>query len=268
MTRILYKDNWEIKNSKSIVSFDTKGGGQWEKWNRFISIEGKPAYEIGNVCGTCSFYFERLDGANQSVHPTELIEQLNEGLNELDNRTIEKIAEIIPNGKYKVLLLTVYPKTVELGTDKDYFANEQVKLWGIDGFYGMPHNPKINYYRGTDKPINQDETVFEFIIPIFPKNWLQLDRVDFYKTQIENGKIPTAISLSVLDIKAPAAVWIDDQEPEYTGHWCLAHYILDGHHKMFAATELNKPINIICFLAIEQGINDTKEDIDTLLKNI
>ncbi len=267
MTRIIHKDNLEITKSKSIVSFDTKGGGQWEVWHRFISIDGKPAYEIGNICGTCSFYFERLEGANQSIHPTALIEQLNEGLNTLDKRTIDKIAEIIPNGKYKVLLLTVYPKKIELGTDKDYFANEEVKLWGIDGFWGMPHNPKIAYYRGTDQAIRQTEKIFEFIIPIFPQTWLQPERIDFYKQQLEKDKIPTAISLSLLDIKAPA-FWIDDQKPEYTGHWCLAHYILDGHHKIYAATELNKPINLICFLSTDKGINETKDDIDILLENI
>ena len=115
MTRILHKGSLEIRNSKSIVSFDTKGDGQWEKWYRFISIDGKPAYEIGNICGTCSFYFERLEGANQSVHPTDLIDQLNEGISILDRKTIETAAEIIPNGKYKVLLLTVHPKETKLG---------------------------------------------------------------------------------------------------------------------------------------------------------
>jgi hypothetical protein len=267
MTRILHKDEIVIKDSKSIVSFDTKGGGQWEAWHRFISIDGKPAYEIGNICGTCSFYFERLEGANKSVHPSELIEQLNEGLKELDKSTIDKISEIIPNGKYQVLLLRVQPKIVELGTDKDYFTNEEVKLWGIDGFWGIPHNPKIKYYRGTDQTINQNEKVFEFLIPIFPQTWLDNERVEYYKEKIEEGKLPTAISLSVLDVKAPAN-WIDDQKPEFTGHWCLAHYVLDGHHKMFAAAEFNKPINLICFLATEQGINETKEDIETLIKAI
>ena len=267
MTRILHKETKEIRDSKSIVSFDTKGGGQWETWHRFISIEGKPAYEIGNICGTCSFYFERLEGANKSIHPRELIEQLNEGLSTLDKSTIDRISEIIPNGKYEVLLLSVQPKIVELGTNKDYFSNEEVKLWGIDGFWVMPHNPKIKYYRGTDQRIKQDEKVFEFLIPIFPQTWLDEERVEFYKERIVEGKFPTAISLSVLDVKAPA-VWIDDQKPEYTGHWCLAHYILDGHHKVFAASEMNKPINLICFLAAEQGINETKEDIETLIKTI
>lgn len=267
MTRILFKDKLEIKDSKSIVSFDTTGGGSWENWNRYISIDGKHAYEIGNVCGTCSFYFNRLDGANQSVHPSELIEQLNEGFIDLDQKTIEKIAEIIPNGKYRVLLLTVHPKQIKLGTDQDYFSNEEIKLWGVDGFWGLPHNPKISYYRGTDQPIKQDEKIFEFIIPIFPQTWLQPERVDFYKQKIAQGNIPTAICLSVLDIKIPA-VWIGDENPEYTGHWCLAHYLLDGHHKTFAAAELNKPITIICFLATEKGVIDSEEDIEMLLTTL
>ena len=267
MTRIIDKDELIIKNSKTIVSFDKKGGGNWEVWNRYISIDGKPAYEIGNICGTCSFYFERLDGANQSINPVEAIQLLNEGLNSLDKRVLEKVATIIPDGKYEVLLLKVFPKQVSLGTDQDYFANEEVKLWGIDGFWGMPHHPKVNYYRGTDQEIKQDEKVFEFLVPIFPKTWLEPERVSFYKEQIESGKTPTAISLSVLDIKAPA-VWTDDIKPEFTGYWCLAHYILDGHHKIFAASEIDKPINLICFLATEEGIYETLDDIKLLLDTI
>jgi hypothetical protein len=267
MTRILYQNSLEITDSKSIVSFDTKGGGQWEVWHRYISIDGKPAYEIGNICGTCSFYFERLEGANQSVHPAGLIEQLNEGLPSLDEKTTKKIAEIIPNGKYKVLFLRVFPRKIELGTETDYFANEELKLWGLDGFWGMPHNPKIKYYRGTDQIIEEDKKIFEFIVPIFPQTWSEPKRIDFYKQQFEQGKIPTAISLSVLDIKAPA-VWNNEQKTEFTGHWCLAHYVLDGHHKTFAAAELNKPINLICFLATEEGIYKTAKDIETLLSNI
>lgn len=267
MTRILHKDKFKISKSKSIVSFDKKGSENWKVWHRYISIDGKPAYEIGNICDTCSFYFERLEGANQSVHPTDLVEQLNDGIKTLDKKTIEKVAEIIPNGKYKVLLLTVYPKKTKLGAEKDYFANEEIKLWGINGFGGMPHNPKINYYRGTDQSIKEDEKVFEFIIPIFPQTWLDLKRIDYYRQKFSQGKIPTAISLSVLDIKAPA-VLIDEKKPELTGHWCLAHYILDGHHKIYAAAEMDKPINLICFLATEEGINETKNDIDLLIETI
>lgn len=267
MTRILQTEYIEITDSKTIVSFDKKGGGAWEVWHRLISIDGKPAYEIGNICNTCSYYFERLEGANQSIHPDNLVELLNSGLSQLDSKIIKSVSSIIPNGKYKVVLMTVYPKIVDLGKDNDYFAKEQVDLWGIDGFYGLPHNPKIRYYRGTDQKIKDKEKVFEFIIPIFPQTWLDKSRIDFYKEKISNGNVPTAISLSVLDIKAPA-VWNDDKEPEITGHWCIAHYILDGHHKLFAANELDKPINLLTFLAIDECILENKDDIETILDEI
>ena len=267
MTRILQTEYIEIKDSKTIVSFDKKGDGDWKVWHRLISIDGKPAYEIGNICNTCSFYFERLDGANQSIHPDNLVDILNSGLSRLDSEIIKSVSSIIPNGKYKVVLITVYPKIVDLGKGNDYFAKEQVDLWGIDGFYGLPHNPKINYYRGTDQKIKEKEKLYEFIIPIFPQTWLDKLRIDFYKDKILNGNIPTAIGLSVLDIKAPA-VWNDDIIPEYTDHWCLAHYILDGHHKIFAANELGKPINLMTFLAIDECIHVKEDDIKTMLNQI
>ncbi len=267
MTRIIKIENKEISDSKSIVSFDKKGGGSWEVWYRLISIEGKPAYEIGNICGTCSFYFKRLEGANQSIHPDNLLEQLNNGLTELDQETIDIVSKIIPNGKYKVILISIKPRLIELGKGDDYFAKEQIDLWGIDGFYGLPHHPKIRYYRGTDQNIKEKEKIFEFIIPIFPQTWLDSDRIDFYKNNISNNKIPTAIGLSVLDVKAPAE-WIDDKEPDYIGHWCLAHYILDGHHKIFAASQLNKPINLLTFLAIDECILENKDDIEKLIEEI
>lgn len=267
MTRLQGRDDIEIQNSQTIVSFDKKGGGNWEVWHRLISIEGKPAYEIGNICGTCSFYFERLEGANQSVQPKETIEQLNEGLKSLEKEVVKSVSTIIPNGKYKILLLTIYPKLVELGKENDYFTKEQIELWGLDGFYGIPYNPKVPYYRGTDQNIKENEKVFEFIIPMFPQTWLDKTRLEYYDNEISKGTIPTAICLTVLDIKAPA-VWNNEEQPEFVGHWCLAHYILDGHHKLYAAAKADKPINLLSFLAIDECILETDSDIRTLLDTI
>ena len=267
MTRLQGQDDIENQNSQTIVSFDKKAGGNWEAWHRLISIEGKPAYEIGKICGTCSFYFERLEGANQSVHPKETIEQLNEGLKRLNAEVVKSVSAIIPNGKYKVLLLTIYPKLTELGKENDYFSKEQIELWGLDGFYGIPYNPKVPYYRGTDQNIKQNEKVFEFIIPMFPQNWLDKTRLSYYEKEIYKGTIPTAICLTVLDIKAPA-IWNNDEQPEFVGHWCLAHYILDGHHKLYAAAKAGKPINLLSFLAIEECVVETDSDIEILLNTI
>jgi hypothetical protein len=208
-----------------------------------------------------------LDGANQSVNPQETIDKLNDGLIDLNKEVVKSVSTIIPNGKYKVLLLTAYPKLVELGRDNDYFAKEQIELWGLDGFYGVPYNPKVPYYRGTDQKINENEKVFEFIIPMFPQTWLDKSRLDYYENELSKGTIPTAICLTVLDIKAPA-VWNNDEQPEFVGHWCLAHYILDGHHKLYAAAKTGRPINLLSFLATEECILENDTDIETLLTTI
>ena len=175
--------------------------------------------------------------------------------------------EIIPNGFYEIALLTIKPKFVEVGQSGDYFANEQVNLWGIDGYYGVPHSPKVNYYRGTDKEIGDERKLFEFFIPLTSTDNLDQTRVDFYKEEILKGNKPTAISLSILDIKEPA-VWPDDDiKPDFISHWCVAHYILDGHHKIKAASDLNSEITLLSFLATEKGISST-DDINELLKYI
>jgi hypothetical protein len=46
-----------VRQSKSPLGFSTEGGGAWKEWDRFITFEGKKAYHIGNVCGTCPFFF-------------------------------------------------------------------------------------------------------------------------------------------------------------------------------------------------------------------
>ena len=142
MTRIITSKQEISEIFKSIVSFDKKGGGNWEVWHRLISIDGKPAYEIGNICGTCSFYFERLEGANQSIHPENLIEQLNIGLTELDQETINTVSKIIPNGKYKVILMSIIPKLVELGDESDYFAKAPTDFGELHGFSVTPTSSK------------------------------------------------------------------------------------------------------------------------------
>ena len=37
-------------------------------------------------------------------------------------------------------------------------------------------------------------------------------------------------------------------------HWCLAHYLLDGHHKTFAASKAGRRLPLLSFLAIDKGI--------------
>lgn len=260
---IIYDDTIIVSDSKSILSFETTGGGNWEVWDRYLSIEGKKAYHIGNICGTCSFFFERLDGANRSISVDEIRDQLRNGLTELNKQIINKFIPIIPNGEYNVTLSQVNPNIIELGKDEDYFNNEQIQLWGIDRFWDLPHNPKIKYYRGKTVKFNEHDGLYEFFVPMFPQGWLDSDTIEKYINIINNGNKPTAISLSVLDVKEP----FDSIESklDVTKHWCLTHYIIDGHHKFFTSSLINKPITLLSFIAINQGISNI-EEIEEVLR--
>src|SRR6185295_2802222 len=147
MTELLDTSEIVITDSESPVSFQTAGGGHWDVWDRYIAIDGKNAFHIGNICGTCSFFFERLHGANQSFNIDAIVEQLNAGVAGLSHDLTEKVQRIIPNGKYNVLLLRVVPKLIRPLDPDDYFAKEQTDLWGVEPFWGLPHHPKTEYYR-------------------------------------------------------------------------------------------------------------------------
>jgi hypothetical protein len=266
MKRLLNKQTAEIVSSTSPLTFETTGDDSWEVWDRFIAVNGQNIYHIGNVCGTCFFFFKRLNDSKKSINPKATIDKLNIGLTSIDGNTIDILRELIPNGNYEIALLTIKPKFSVAGEAKDYFAKEQVDLWGMVGYLGVPHTPKVNYYRGTDKEIGDDRKIFEFFIPLTSPEYIDQTRVDFYKEQILKGYKPTAISLTILDVKEPA-VWPDDDiKPEFTSHWCIAHYILDGHHKIKAASDLNSEITLLSFIATMQGISST-DDINELLKH-
>jgi len=254
-------ESFQITNSKTIISFEKNN----KNWSRFISIEGKRAYEIGNVCQTCAFYFERLEGANQKIEPKEVIDKLNNGITTIDQDLLNKISKIIPDGNYRIMLLEVEPKMVDLGTDSDYFKNEQITLWGLDGFWGIPHHTKIPYYRTKTESLDIDKELYEFLIPMYPKNYLDIERVNYYKDELLKGKKPTGISISVLDIKGPAAQGIGSIKSDISEHWCLAHYLIDGHHKLYGASETNSKMTILSFLAIDECIMNKAEYINKLI---
>lgn len=251
----------EVSGSDSILGFATTGGGAWQIWDRYLTVDGKNAYHIGNICNTCSFFFERLEGANQSLGSDAIAQTLNDGVTSLDEQVVSELSKIVPNEKYEVLLLRVSPQLVQLGGDNDYFSHEQVALWGVDGFWGLPHSPKIQYYRLPNSKISTNELLCQFVVPMFPGSWLNSSQIAEYEALFQNGSEPTALAISILDIKSPAS-W--EEGREIISHWCLTHYLLDGHHKTFAASKLQAPMTLVSFLAVSRGIS-APEDIARLV---
>jgi len=255
MSRLLAVGESKSETRDSRIAFATEGD-----WYRFITVDGKRAHHLGNVCGTCPFFFQRLEGANDKVSPQELTNLLRTGVSKLEQRVAQRVMESLPAGEYKVLLLSCLPQFIVPSTHGDYFFEEQVEAWGPDtGDEGGTHDPKSEYYRTETMPFASQSTLFEFIVPMFPHRSLRQGTIDLYLSILKQQTIPTALAISILDVKQAV-----DLQAEIKTHWCLAHFLLDGHHKVFAASQVGKPITMLSFLAVDKGVSGF-DDIENLL---
>ena len=135
--------------------------------------EDARAYIIGGACDTCAFLFERQSGANQKVSPTVVRQQFRQGLRTTDSAVVEAVSTLLPGGTYVALLQRVLPRLVYPRLDGDYFAHEQVELWGVDPFFGLPSDPHVPYYRTRSADgVEPRAAFFEFVIPMVPPTWL------------------------------------------------------------------------------------------------
>jgi hypothetical protein len=110
---------------------------------------------------------------------------------------------------------------------------------------------KTEDYRLATRNITPVNTFFEFALPLNPTHLLDEDRLAYYTHLFEIGHQPTALAISVLDVRGPGT-------SDYTHH-CLAHFLLDGHHKVYAAAKLNKPLRLLSFVSQEYGVSTLEE---------
>jgi hypothetical protein len=260
MSRLIEMADVTGTHSSSRIGFATEGNENWPVWDRFITVDGKKAHYIGNVCGTCEFLFERLEGANTKISPETISNQCRDGISSLNTPVLNAVTALLPAGEYKALLLSCEPRLIVPSRAGDYFFEEQLELWGLDSFWGVPHYTKNEYYRTEILRMPEHAGLFEFIVPMFPRRYLDPQTIQSYEPVFSHKSLPTALAVSVLDVKQPAD-W--EGHPEIREHWCLAHYLLDGHHKMSAAAALGQPISLLSFLAVKQGVSSL-EQIDRL----
>jgi hypothetical protein len=233
---------------------------------RRLSLDGKDAFEIGNSCDTCPFFFERLEGATETLSPGAAVSAaLRDGIEQLEPELLELLGAVVPRGEYRACLLELEPTLVWPGGEADYFSHEQLGQFGIDHFWGLPHYPRTPYYRVSDIPMAPDGRLFEFVVPIVPPRWLDAETVAEYRNNAGAG---TALAVGILDVKAPAdwesagvGPYVPGQviESEVNRHWCLAHYLLDGHHKTYAAANEGRPMRLLSLMAAGEGVSTDEE---------
>ncbi len=258
MSTLLDTTSIKASGSKSVVGFEQPEYEGYAGWSRYLTLDGEKAYFIGGACDTCAFLFERMGGANRNVSPGETADALRGGLSRIDDAPISTIGEFVPGGSYRVNLLELSPTLVTPGAELDYFAHEQAALWGTDAFWGLPNHPKTEYYRAASIPLGESKRLFEFVVPMFPKGWLSKKTLTTYAERLSAGERPTALAVSVLDVRGPTT---REEGPDVTEHWCLSHYLLDGHHKTYAASLAGRPITLLSFLSTTESVA-TEENVE------
>lgn len=146
--------------------------------------------------------------------PPALGQRLRDGLPSLTTDVLQTVSTILPSGIYEGGLLTVRPsppQSVESPTRQPSF------IWPCP-----PHMVD-------DLPLHEQ---------IFPLTTHPLNTATLlaYETAMAHGEHPTALALSIIDMRL-----------HYTGqrYWQLVHFLLDGHHKMMAASQQHHPITLL-----------------------
>jgi hypothetical protein len=218
---------------------------------RVLFLDDQPAFELSFWCGTCQFLFRRLESANERLSIADLRRRLTDGVDGLDEEVISRFADLLPRGAYLPLLLTVTPRLVHPVQEGDYFAEEQVATWGLDSFWGLPEYPHTPYYRTFDTPVDGDAHLHEFVVPMVPPTWNDQVTVAGHAEALSRSASPTAVAISTLDVCQPA---MDDGSTDHHAHWGLTHFLLDGHHKMQAAAEGGRPLQLLSLLSLDGSL--------------
>lgn len=239
-------------------------------FQRYLTIDGMPAVRIGNNCGSCGFFFQRVDGFVRHLSPTLLADRLNHGLVDVADDLVESASSILPAGMFLSSLMAVRLKRTAFGSSDDYFTKERTITWsrGTEFWGGIPYDTLTDYYRCRTVRFEERKALFEFVVPLYPLSELTPERVREYEQSMRIGTAPTALVLSLLDIQAPHASWKYDtatREPDLVEHWCLTHYLIDGNHKSLAAANTGTVLTLLSFLSVSESLA-TPGDVQRLFK--
>ena len=272
--KLLHYEKLMVTTSQSRLKFDFDDS----KWSFYLYLDEQPIYNLGSWCQTCAITLSYV--AKQKVSPIEL-ETITQGLanGSLDFNTLVKTFKpVLPvtEGHYIATAFELMPTLVDKINELHYFKNDLPLAWGMyqeDHWTLADYNKSIYsaYYKGDFWEYSAKGKAFEFIMPLYPTQALNEERVVFYETQLQQGIQPIVISIGMQQLKY-SMMWpvIADKEvePQYPNHYALMNFVLDGHHKLMAAHRQKKPVKLISFLYCnnEYHYKSTLEYLETMQK--
>ena len=78
-------------------------------------------------------------------------------------------------------------------------------LWDRHATGEQPHDPHTDYFRTTPVVLGSRGCLYEFLVPMSPLDGLDPGTVDSFRERLAAGDQSTALAVSVLDVKGPAA---------------------------------------------------------------
>lgn len=223
-------------SSNGILSFHVRDDSQSQSsgWGYFprleyLDINGAPAYLIGNRCGTCAATFKRVS-SSLPMTPRQLSDNLENGIETVSQEIMDTVSALLPRGKYIVSIIQMRPSLV------------RKKMWPL--MMSVFCESDYCWLRRIAEYKNPSGCDNEIILPLVSEAELSPARVEYYSQKMRQGLHPTALSLSVIDERT-----LRGENPV----WQLAHFLLDGHHKVMAASKIGMPISILSFLFMEDS---------------
>jgi hypothetical protein len=263
---------------EGIIGFDAPRPWGPEKdadpslWYAAVTVNGERVFQYGCPCGTCGITFKKVASQTDRVSDAEAVDLLGELDHVPSEFALRRLARILPQGTYHMAVIEEPVRLIMPGAPDDYFAREVVRLFGLEPpEYEKPQDPGTPYYRlgpdhelavphsggelrlGSDfrytYPGGVTKTLLtQIVMPLQDPATLDRGRVEHWKSKSRAGCPLTAFAVSVLDNQSPAVVK-GDKDYSYKGQMLLTHCLLDGHHRVQAASETGSPVRVLTLLA-------------------
>jgi hypothetical protein len=260
-----------VESSDSILSFgyhdlrwesDADGKLDAGYSNRYLAVDGAVTFDLGFPCASCTTLFQRVDQSKVPISPHEVSARLNAGLTELDDELVDTISRALPIGRYFLVTRTVEPQMVRHGDAADFFSTKYSRLSEVE------HDPATEYFLLANRRLprsslfGSDAGFVEVAVPLYPTSLCDNAVVTDWEGRLLADAKPTALALSVPQV-------LEDREGHVQTTFVLTHFLLDGHHKMLAASRAPQRIQILAAINLEHRPKDfwSVDTIVTLLKD-
>jgi hypothetical protein len=231
-----------INNPDPVVEFmEMVGMSPYDNDARQVRVRGLTAYNQGTMCDTCPFLYEQVESVTPSLSGIDISNMLRSGLSDISKELVDSISTLVPSGDYAVAKLTTLPKFIEI--KKWARSAKRDARFGYPVGYGYIEN---DFFIGRKFQVDPFGYVEESILPLYSINHLNQKTTDYYKNQLEMGKKPVALALTIVDGKHSMS-GSGYSAPDVFN---IMHFLLDGHHKVMAACEARIEIDILSFFRI------------------